>query len=273
MIVDVNVGYDLIERVTVSCDSPDIAIDMTLGGAGVTAHDQLTEASRSLPNQHPIAAITNLGTTLSGLSGDISIVQSDLAAHKIATNPHNITPAGIGALSVVAHDSSLNGDGTAQSPLKHNPIYAEVTTLADVSVVEITQDINGNPFSVKNGETIEIISSVSAWVNQGNDRLNFRINDIKTSEYLYLSNTFTSFFTFLSLYKAGSFTFRINLINNRVYAYTINNIKIDDKNWLSYQIYAFQLSTNITEITSLKFFTSSGLANIPAGTRIIVKKY
>ncbi len=32
MIVDVNVGYDLIERVTVSCDSPDIAIDMTLGG-------------------------------------------------------------------------------------------------------------------------------------------------------------------------------------------------------------------------------------------------
>jgi len=84
---------------------------------GVTAHDQLTEASRSLPNQHPIAAITNLGTTLSWLSGDISFVQSDLDAHKIATNPHNITPAGIGALSKVEHDISLTGDGTAQSPL------------------------------------------------------------------------------------------------------------------------------------------------------------
>ena len=80
MIIDVNVGYNLIEKVTVSCDSPDIAIDMTLGG-------------------------------------DISIVQSDLAAHKIATNPHNITPAGIGALSAVEHNSSLVGDGTTGSPL------------------------------------------------------------------------------------------------------------------------------------------------------------
>jgi len=74
MIVDVNVGYDLIERVTVSCDSPDIAIDMTLGG-------------------------------------DISIVQSDLAAHKNATtNPHDITTSQeFAEVIVTGLKSSSNG--------------------------------------------------------------------------------------------------------------------------------------------------------------------
>lgn len=272
MIVDVNVGYDLIERVTVSCESPDIAIDMTLGGPGVTAHDQLTEESRNLPDQHPISAITDLSSTLSGLSGSVGSVQSDLNNHKLATNPHNITPAGIGALSVVAHDSSLNGDGTTVSPLSVAPVYAEVITQADVASVDITQDINGNPFSVKNGETIEIITSVNAWVNADYDRIQIRVNNITTNVYCYQASFLSCFFTFGNNYAGGAFTFRMNLINNRVYAYTFNNT-MTDAAWFTSQVYASQLLTDITEITSLTIFTKSGLSNIPAGTRIIVKKY
>lgn len=150
-------------------------------------------------------------------------------------------------------------------------IYAEVTTLADVSVVEITQDINGNPFSVKNGETIEIITSVNAWVNAGNDRFYIRVNNITASVYSYSASLLPWFFTFGSTYAVGAFTFRMNLINDRVYAYTFNNVWYDA--WFASQVYSLQLLTDITEITCLTLHTGSGLANIPAGTRIIVKKY
>ena len=267
MIVDVNVGYDLIERVTVSCDSPDIAIDMTLGGAGVTAHDQLTEASRSLPNQHPIAAITNLGTTLSGLSGDISFVQSDLAAHKIATNPHNITPAGIGALSVVAHDSSLNGDGTAQSPLKHNPIYAEVTTLADVSVVEITQDINGNPFTFTDGEILEILFRTDNWVGNNNSVLILSINDITDKVFECGSSIFNYIFFDGTAAINGQYDLKIINVNNKLYG-IIQSGRYTT--YLSNIMYSFRALVDITNIYKLTFTASYG---IPAGTKLIVKKY
>jgi len=214
--------------------------------------------------------VGQLNVVISADSG--SSVQSDLAAHKNATNPHNITPAGIGALSKVEHDSSLNGDGTTVSPLSVAPVYAEVTTQADVASVDITQDINGNPFSVKNGETIEIITSVNAWADAGKDRFYIRVNNITTNVYSYQASLSSSFFTFGTNYAGGAFTFRMNLINNRLYAYTFNNNMVD-ASWFTSNVYALQLLTDITEITSLTLFVNYERSNIPAGTRIIVKKY
>ncbi len=267
MIVDVNVGYDLIERVTVSCESPDIAIDMTLGGPGVTAHDQLTEESRNLPDQHPISAITDLSSTLSGLSGSVGSVQSDLNNHKLATNPHNITPAGIGALSVVAHDSSLNGDGTAQSPLKHNPIYAEVTTLADVSVVEITQDINGNPFTFTDGEILEILFRTDNWVGNNNSRLNLSINDITDNVFECGSSIINYIYFYASTAINGQYDVKIINVNNKLYG-IIQNGRYTT--FLSNVMYSFRALVDIPNVYKLTFTASYG---IPAGTKLIVKKY
>lgn len=236
MIVDVNVGYDLIERVTVSCDSPDIAIDMTLGG-------------------------------------DISIVQSDLAAHKIATNPHNITPAGIGALSVVAHDSSLNGDGTTVSPLSVAPVYAEVTTQANVASVDITQDINGNPFSIVSGESVEIIIKIDRWVNDIASRLYLRLNGISSSVYRQGNMGLIPYIILAgTTYYNGHYM--VKLYNYNGYAIGITNAWTESLigTFGAFpQMYHFRVETTITDIAQLTLYTISGNV-IPAGTKFIVKK-
>lgn len=184
-------------------------------------------------------------------------------------------PTDGGCLTEVVHDISLTGDGTAQSPLSTNVLYAEVTALGNIASLYINQDIKGNPFSLKNGETIEIVMAIDGWVNGGLDRINVRVNDISDTVYKYAGNTLSYFFTWGYVYKMGLFRQRLTLLNNNLYSYVFNNAKLDTGKWVyTHQTYAAQIEDlELTEINSLFLFTSTGGANIPAGTKVYIKKY
>ena len=205
MIVDVNVGYDLIERVTVSCDSPDIAIDMTLGG-------------------------------------DISIVQSDLAARVL--NLENVQTI----------------------------IY---TVPGDCSSVTITQFPDGRPLNIQEGETVEIVTRIMSFVGGVDDRLAIRLNGISSSIYRIGSSGLLSGAILAgTAYMVGIYQPRFTMIGGEVVG-TTNAYTNSSGTWgYTPQFYPFTTEgLNASQITSITIYSFSGKTSIPANAKIIIKIY
>lgn len=205
MIVDVNVGYDLIERVTVSCDSPDIAIDMTLGG-------------------------------------DISIVQSDLAARVL----------------------NLEYVQTV--------IY---TVPGDCSSVTITQFPDGRPLNIQEGEMVEIIIRMPYIGSSSGGRLAIQLNGISSNIYRYGSAGLIAGVPLAGTNLLNAlYQTNFMLIRGEILGTTNTYQQSTSGTWVgTSQLVPFTTEgLNATQITSIRFY-GWGTVKIPAGEKIIIKIY
>ena len=206
MIVDVNVGYDLIERVTVSCDSPDIAIDMTLGG-------------------------------------DISIVQSDLAARVL----------------------NLEYVQTV--------IY---TVPGDCTSVTITQFPDGRPLNIQEGEKVEITIRIPYVGSSSGGRLAIQLNGISSNIYRYSSSELIHGVP-LATTKLLNALYQTNfmLIRGEILGTTNTYQQTTSGTWEgTSQLIPFTTEgLNAAQITSIRIYGNPGTVKIPAGEKIIIKIY
>ena len=208
--------------------------------------------------------VGQLNVIISADSG--SSVQSDLVAHKNATNPHNITPAGIGALSVVAHDSSLSGNGTNESPLVVDNVVLDYTTTNVITSLTLTQDKNGNPLNLVNfdiiisGENVDTLNNCNMILNNNNTAIYYNGVTLSTNSviYLYLRGQQDKRFQ-------GQVMFR--KINNTYYFFQITNDTTVTGTMRS-NSYGGRVITDIGNVTRIYFTT----INWKVGTNIKIMR-
>ncbi len=262
-----------------------------------TSHDQISEESRALENQHPASSISwgdgNVDEALqaqSTLIGNLSDSWTDTteALQKVSDG---------GEIEDSLYDwfkgvyTSLV-DGSVKSwimglvnQLKSlasrvlNLEYVQTviyTVPGDCTSVTITQFPDGRPLNIQDGEKVEIIIRIPYVGSSSGGRLAIQLNGISSNIYRCSSSGLLAGVplagtNILNALYQPNFT----LIKGEVLGTTNTYQQTTSGTWLATpQLVPFTTEgLNATKITSIRFYGYTGTVIIPAGEKIIIKIY
>lgn len=142
---------------------------------------------------------------------------------------------------------------------------------ADCITIDLTEDKYGNAFNFVEGDEIDIALEVVPFVGGGSNRVNLRVNNIATSNYLWATLKNTVFGFTGSSYYGHSGSMVLKIINKRVLMKVFSHVYITSSSYTN-ATYEGYIDLDIDSINSLNFSLSSSLYPIPAGTTIIIKR-
>jgi len=147
------------------------------------------------------------------------------------------------------------------------------TVPSDCASITITQFPDGRPLNIQEGETVEIITRIMAFVGGVNDRLALQVNGVSSAIYRVGGfGLLPGVILAGSNYTSGIYQPRFTFINGEIVGVT-HSYTNSNGSWSSTaQMYPFiteGLST--TQITSITIYSYNNIVVIPANEKIIIK--
>ena len=260
------------------------------------SHDQISEESRALENQHPASSISwgdgNVDEALqaqSTLIGNLSdswtdtteALQKVLDGGEIENSLYDWFKSVYTSLVDGSVKSWIKGLVNQLKDLASRVLNLEnvqtivYTVPSDCASITITQFPDGRPLNIQEGETIELYTRIMAFAGGVNDRLAVRVNGVSSSIYrVGNSGLITGIILAGSLNMVGIYQPRFSLINGELIGIT-NSYTNSSGTWVaSPQMYPFITDgLSASTINSITIYSYTGQMSIPANTKIIIKIY
>lgn len=187
--------------------------------------------------------------------------------------------AGIVPKSVKSHISGiwgyLNALATRVGILEDGYLLKYVVP-ADCSIIDLATDRYGRPFNFSEGDGVEIVIQVKAWVYVSDiiNSIGMRLNGLSNAVFLYNTTATPAarLQTMGTYYRSEYCTINMSLIGSEVQGFMANHAQSTDIAYVN-QFYVFNsIGLNITNITSFQFMAMFAISLIPAGAIIIIRK-